>query len=340
MLRTDMGDARRRQSSNSSHRATQRRPSEFVHGERARPSHAYVQIVNRKCRNETRKPWAALTLAGVDSLAHHAPLAAAAQQPQRLGLMQTKKPGALVIKAWIPSILSIVLLASSSIDAAQESQGVTAKIQKTLETRLPNLKIEKIQPSQWPGLYEVVTESELVYSDATGNFLFIGNVMDTKTRDNLTAQRWNQMLNIDFNALPLNLAIKLVKGDGSRKLAVFSDPHCPYCVRFEKTLKDIDNVTVYTFLYPIESLHPSAVAKAKDIWCAKDRYAAWTAWMMDKKDTPAGDCKSDAVDKVVELGEKLKVSGTPTLFFADGRRIPGAVGKEQLEEEFKKAPGG
>lgn len=250
------------------------------------------------------------------------------------------KPGVLVIKVWIPSILSIVFLASSSIGVAQEPQSVTAKIQKTLEARLPNIKIEKVQASQWPGLYEVVTESELVYSDATGNFLFVGNVMDTKTRENLTAQRWNRMLNIDFDSLPLNLAIKLVKGDGSRKLAVFSDPHCPYCVRFEKTLEGINNVTVYTFLYPIQSLHPSAVAKAKEIWCAKDRYAAWTAWMMEKKDTPAGDCKSDAVDKAVALGEKLKVSGTPTLFFADGHRVPGAVDKEQLEEEFKKASGG
>lgn len=234
-------------------------------------------------------------------------------------------------------LLCALMLAASGSGMAQETQSIAAKIQKTLQTRLPKAKIEKVQPSAWPGLYEVVTDSELVYSDANGDFLFVGNVMDTKTRENLTDKRWNQLLQVDFNTLPLNLAIKTVKGDGSRKLVVFSDPHCPYCVRFEKTLQDVTNVTIYTLLYPIESLHPGATDKAKELWCSKDRTSAWAEWMLNKKDTPTAACKSDTVDTLVTLGNKLKVTGTPTLIFADGHRVAGAIGKEQLEKEFTAA---
>lgn len=241
---------------------------------------------------------------------------------------------------------AVLLLASIATGSAQISQGntqqadpknVTATIRKTLQARLPNISIEKIQPSTWPGLYEVITDGELVYSDATGDFLFVGSVMDTKTRENLTEKRWSQLLAVDFKSLPLDSAIKMVKGDGSRKLVVFSDPHCPYCVRLEKTLQEVDNVTVYTLLYPIESLHPGATTKAKQLWCAKDRTAAWGEWMLNKKDPPANACKNDPVEQLVVLGNKLKVTGTPTLIFADGHRVSGAIGKEQLEKEFAAA---
>lgn len=227
--------------------------------------------------------------------------------------------------------------AKPAVKSAAETQSVAAKIRKTLEARLPNINIENIQPSSWPGLYEVVTDSELVYADASGDFLFVGNVMDTKTRNNLTEKRWNELLKVDFNTLPLDSAIRMVKGDGSRKLVVFSDPFCPYCIRFEKTLQDVDNVTVYTLLYPIESLHPGATAKSKQLWCNNDRLAAWREWMLSKKEPAAADCKGDPIAQLVAFGGKLKVNGTPTLIFADGHRVSGAIGKEQLEKEFAAA---
>ena len=119
------------------------------------------------------------------------------------------------------------------------------------------------------------------------------------------------------------------------KIAVFSDPHCPFCVRFENTLQEVTNITVYTFLYPLESLHPGATDTAKNIWCAPDRAATWTAWMVNKKKPPAISCKADEVTTMVKLGEKLKVNGTPTIFFADGHRISAALDKDQLEAELK-----
>lgn len=230
--------------------------------------------------------------------------------------------------------LAALALAASS--GAQDARTETAaRIQKTLQTRLPKVTIEKVQPSQWPWLYEVVTDGELFYTDATGDYLFYGKVMDTRTREDLTTRRWNDLMKVDFNTLPLNLALKQVKGNGSRKVAVFADPDCPYCVRFEKTLQEVTNVTVYTFLYPLESLHPGAMAKSKRIWCATDRQATWSAWILSKKELPqASDCNTEALNTLVKLGEKLKVTGTPTLIFEDGHRVPGAINKDQLEEAF------
>jgi thiol:disulfide interchange protein DsbC len=224
-------------------------------------------------------------------------------------------------------------------DAKQDARNdVSARILKTLQTRIPKITIEKVQPSQWPWLYEVITDGELFYTDETGNYLFYGKVMDTRTREDLTSKRWNALTAVDFNSLPLNLALKQVKGDGSRKVAVFADPDCPFCVRFEHTLQDVTNVTVYTFLFPLDSLHPNAMEKSKRIWCSKDRQSTWAAWMLNKKELPTtSNCNTDGLNTLVKLGEKMKVSGTPTLIFEDGHRVPGALDKEQLEEEFANA---
>jgi thiol:disulfide interchange protein DsbC len=237
--------------------------------------------------------------------------------------------------AMLGGALALGLITSSS---AQDSKADTAaRIQKTLQARLPKVAIEKVQPSQWPWLYEVITDGELFYTDASGDYLFYGKVMDTRTREDLTSKRWNDLLKVDFASLPLNLALKQVKGDGSRKLVVFADPHCPYCVAFEKTLQEMTNVTVYTFLFPLESIHPGATEKSKQIWCMKDRQAAWAEWMTAKKPPVSATCNTDQLDTVFKLGEKLKVTGTPTLIFEDGHRVPGSIGKAQLEDEFSNA---
>lgn len=244
----------------------------------------------------------------------------------------------------LAGLLALAFMASGASSGAQDikqdAKGDTAaRIMKTLQTRLPKISIEKVQPSQWPWLYEVITDGEMFYTDETGNYLFYGKVMDTRTREDLTGKRWNELMAVDFNTLPLNLAFKLVKGDGSRKIAVFADPDCPFCVRFERSLQDVTNVTVYTFLYPLESLHPDAMEKSKRIWCAKDRQSTWAAWMTNKKELPAAasTCNTDALSTLAKLGEKLKVVGTPTLIFEDGHRVPGALDKEQLEAEFDSA---
>jgi len=221
--------------------------------------------------------------------------------------------------------------------AAKADAATLERITKTLQSRFPKGGIQKVMPSQWPWLYEVVTDSELFYVDTTGTYLFYGKILDTENKVDLTEARWNQLSKISFNDLPLNLAMKLVKGDGSRKIAVFADPHCPFCVQFEKTLQDVTNITVYTFMMPLESIHPGATDHAKRLWCADNRQAAWSSWMLNKSEVPTKSCDTSTVDTLIALGEKLKVNGTPTLFFEDGHRVPGAIDKNRLEAEFKQA---
>lgn len=217
---------------------------------------------------------------------------------------------------------------------AGDQSAIIANLRQTLQTRL-NFHVDSIAPSQWPFFYEVVSDGELFYVDKTGDYLFYGKIMDTKSHVDLTAERLKVIDRVDFNTLPLNLAVKEVKGDGSRKIAVFADPHCPFCSRFVKTLQDVDNITVYTFLFPLEGLHPGATERAKQIWCTKDREAAWEDWMLEQKDTPTTVCNTDQLNTIKTLGEKLNINGTPTLIFEDGSRIPGAIGKDDLEKAFK-----
>ncbi len=216
--------------------------------------------------------------------------------------------------------------------AAQADQ-TTDKIKSALQARLPDATIKSVDKSPVPGLYEVNLGQQIVYSDASGNYLLMGDLVDTRTRTNLTEARLSETNKIDFAKLPFEDAVKVVKGNGARKIAVFSDPNCPYCKQLETTLKSVDNVTIYTFLYPI--LSPDSTSKSKSIWCSKDRSMAWEGWMLDHTvPTAAATCDTTVLDKNVKLGQSIKVDGTPTVFLADGRRLPGAVGADRLEKEM------
>jgi thiol:disulfide interchange protein DsbC len=229
-----------------------------------------------------------------------------------------------------------LLAASTTIaasHAATQEPPAAARIRAALHEKVPELNIEQIRVGPIPGLYEVFTGSEIIYSDDAGSRLVLGRVVDTKSRADLTAKRWNELNAVDFDTLPLDLAIKSVRGDGSRKLAIFSDPLCPYCRQLEEQLKDVTNVTIYTFLFPIESLHPGATEKARQIWCTQDRAAVWSAWMLANVEPPApGACDSGPLQTLQELGTKLRISSTPTLFLADGNRQRGTMPRDKLEQ--------
>jgi thiol:disulfide interchange protein DsbC len=226
----------------------------------------------------------------------------------------------------------------SAISCAEGAGDAATRIKAALTERFPNVRIEQVNPvAQWSGLYEVVTSSEIVYTDASGNFLIGGSILDTRSKTNLTAERWSDLHRIDFEALPLELAIKDVRGDGSRRLAVFADPDCPYCQKLEREMQPLTNVTIYTFLYPLESVHPGARATAQSIWCSKDRARTWNDWMVNHAPPAAGTCKDDPIATLLGLGGKLKVNSTPTLFFADGRRVDGAIALADLEKHLADA---
>ena len=236
----------------------------------------------------------------------------------------------------VKSKFAMLLLAALSVTAcmAQEPSAEDA-IRKSIQPKLrEGVKIDSIKATPYAGLYEVSAAGDILYTDKKGEFLFIGEVINAKTSRNITKERVDELNKVKLSDLPLDSALKTVKGDGKRMLVLFEDPNCGYCKQFRKTtLKDLDNVTVYTFMYNI--LSEDSAVKSRNIWCSPDRNKAWDDWMVNGKSAPAAaaDCPNPN-DKISALGRKLKISGTPSIFFADGTRLPGAVGLKDLEAKL------
>ncbi len=229
-----------------------------------------------------------------------------------------------------PLLLLIAALACSSTYASE------AKVKDALQKNYPQIgKIDKVSKTGILGLYEVITRDQLLYTDEKVQYLINGNIYELKTMRNLTEERARQLFTVDFNALPFELAIKRVKGDGQRKMAYFTDPNCGYCKKLEQELKNIDNVTLYLFMYPI---FQGSDEKVKAVWCSKDQIKAWDDLMLNNVRSPAGTCDAPS-GKVLELGKKLNVSGTPALIFADGVVVPGYVPASDMEKALNGASG-
>jgi thiol:disulfide interchange protein DsbC len=221
-------------------------------------------------------------------------------------------------------------------DATAQSPEVVA-IRKTLAQRFPGANIGLVAKSTYFGLYEVMLDDNLVYTDPSAAYVFVGSMYDTATKQNLTEARSRKLNRVAVDKLPYELAFKRVKGDGSRKLVIFSDADCPFCHRLEGEIRNLDNVTIYTFLFPIDQLHPNAAQKSKQIWCSADKAKAWDAFFASGKvPDNKGDC-GDPVAKTQALGQSLHINATPTLIFADGTMIPGALPLPQIEKEMASA---
>ncbi len=235
--------------------------------------------------------------------------------------------------------LSLFLIPAMLALLGQSAFADEASVKAALQKKYPNqIQIESVTKTPLAGIYEVYADGQIHYTDEKASFLFLNATMvDTEKKTNLTEERMSKLSAINFDQLPLNLAFKRVKGNGSRKLVVFSDPDCPFCKRVEGDLAKLDNVTIYTFLYPIDSLHPQARDKAKRIWCSSDRVKAWDDALVRGVSPSASPACDNPVDRTVELGNKYKVTGTPTLVFADGTRIPGAIPFEQIEQKLASA---
>jgi thiol:disulfide interchange protein DsbC len=210
-----------------------------------------------------------------------------------------------------------------------------ALIRKNLAERLPDFpKIDEVNKTPIPGLYEVRIGTEIVYTDERGDHVIQGNIIDTKTRHDVTQARIDKITAIDFASLPLKDAIVWKQGTGARKIVVFADPNCGYCKKFETEMQQVKDVTVYTFLYPI--LGGDSPDKAKNIWCAKDNSAVWRDWMIKGAAAPRnmGSCDTSALERNVALGKKYRVNGTPALVFEDGKRVPGALPPAEVEKQL------
>jgi thiol:disulfide interchange protein DsbC len=228
-------------------------------------------------------------------------------------------------------VAGLLLLASSAVVfASPESDAVLA----TLKQKYPNTSFQSVDETPLKGpIYEVTMGRNIAYSDSQGHFFLFGSLYDMEKRQDLTAPKRDAANRVDVSKLPLEDAIVRVKGKGTRKLFLFTDPDCPYCKQLEReSLPKLDDVTIYTFMFPIDSLHPNSRAKAVSIWClpAKDRAAAWDKMMTTNVPPPAATC-DNPVQKLSDLGESLGVHGTPTLFSSDGRIMPGAAPAERID---------
>ena len=223
----------------------------------------------------------------------------------------------------------IAVLLSLQPALAQE-----AAIRKNIAARLPQFpKIDEVSKTPIPGLYELRIGTEVLYSDEQGNYVFEGNLIDTRSRVNLTQARENKLNAIDFASLPLKDAMVWKKGDGSRRIAVFADPNCGYCKKFERDLQQIKDVTVYTFLIPI--LGGDSPEKAANIWCAKDNARTWREWMLEGKTPPRNMASCETpMARNLALSRKYKINATPAIIFEDGTRNPGTMSAQDLERRL------
>ena len=230
------------------------------------------------------------------------------------------------------TILLAVLLLAASLACANEAQ-----IRKALAAKLGEAKIEGVEPGPIPGLFEVRFRAaeggvQVIYTDASATHVFVGRVYEVRSDRNLTEERTRKLNAVKFDSLPLDLAVKIQRGDGKRVLAMFSDPYCPACRQFERSLAKIDDVTIYVFMYPV--IRPENTDHSRAVWCSTDRAKAWLelAAQAKPKVPEASTSCANPVDKLLEVGRKLGVNSTPTLFLANGERLSGGLGPDDLKD--------
>ena len=226
------------------------------------------------------------------------------------------------------SISLLLLGMASSVFALNEKQ-IRTEIQRRLGT---SANVRNVTPSPIPGLFEVQVNNEIFYTDSNAKYLIQGEMVELASGNNLTTKRQEDINRIKWSDLPQAQAFKVVRGNGSRQIAVFSDPNCGYCKRLEKTLQQLDNVTIYNYLIPI--LSADSALKSKQIWCAADQQKVWNDWMLNNLG-PSGksDC-ANPIDKNLTLAKNYGINGTPTIFFTDGSRFPGAVQLADIEKKL------
>lgn len=225
-------------------------------------------------------------------------------------------------------LLGLAISMAASVFAADEpAEALAAR----LKEMYPATHVDRVQRSEIPALFEIVMGKNAAYTDTTGRYFVFGHLFDMKEQRDLTADRVEKAARIAFGELPLADAIKTVRGKGERVLAVFSDPDCPYCRRLEAELVKLDNVTLYTFPYPLEGLHAEAKDKSIAVWCSANRSQAWAELMKSGK-APASRTCDHPIERNIQLGQRLGIQGTPTLLSADGRTLPGAAPKDRIEQ--------
>ena len=234
----------------------------------------------------------------------------------------------------IRHLLAVAVLATVAVNASADE----AQIRKVVAEKL-GVKVEGVQPAPL-GLYEVRYKSpdgmRIVYTDANATHIFVGKIYEAASERNLTEERMRKLNAIKFDSLPLDQAVKIQRGNGKRLVAMFSDPHCPYCKAFEKTLQQVDDITIYVFMFPV--IHPELADQSKSVWCSPDRAKAWLDVALRGKTPTAPATCANPVEKNLQLGRSLGVNSTPTLILATGERVSGALSKSDLTDLLDAKP--
>ena len=232
-------------------------------------------------------------------------------------------------------ILSVLALAAAMAFPALSHAQEEARIKAEIKKKLPEAPVESVRKVPYGNLYEVVLQGEIIYTDDKASFVLLGPIVDLKTKENVTEARLRQVNAVKFDALPLENAIKIVRGNGSRKVAMFADPNCGYCKRFERDLLGVSDITVYVFLYPI--LSPDSVEKSKAVWCSSDPGKVWLDHMTRDKPVPGEGKCTNPVEQNLAYGQSKRINGTPTMFFENGERSPGALPIAEFEKRLAAA---
>lgn len=228
------------------------------------------------------------------------------------------------MKQWL-SLLAISMFTLTTAHAD------ISTLKQNLKTQYPEIEVKSVNTTPIKDIYEVYMGGRIVYTNEDAKYFFVGSLIDLKAQKNLTEERQSALTAIDVKSLPLNQAIKQVKGKGERVIYLFSDPDCPYCQQLEKELKNIDNITIYLFLYPIKSLHPNAEKISQQIWCSKDPYQVWQDYLINKKQPAFVKTCNTPIEKNIALAKKLEIDGTPSFFLKDGSRISGVREAKEIE---------
>jgi thiol:disulfide interchange protein DsbC len=234
------------------------------------------------------------------------------------------------MKLLLPSVVVAALVAAAAADEGA--------VRATLRRVFPQSPVQSIAATPIPGVLEAAVGGQVLYITEDGRYILGGPLIDFKTNQNLTDARLEKLDAIPFDSLPLDWAIKRVQGKGTRRIAIFEDPDCPYCKKLEDELKGIDDLTIYVLLYPIDEIHPGATAKSKAVWCAKDRLKAWDEVMRTAAAPGTTDCDTP-VAKIVAFGRQHRITVTPTTILPDGRRLLGAAPRADLERQLLKSTG-
>lgn len=233
----------------------------------------------------------------------------------------------------LPRLPAALLAGAALLTPFAHAADDSADVRQKLERRIGG-SVDEVRKTPYLGLYEARLGDRLIYTDPAADYIFSGSILDARTRTNLSQERLDKLSAIAFADLPLDLAVKTVRGDGKRVLATFEDPNCGFCRKLAKELEGLDNVTIYTFLLPI--LSPDSEDKARAVWCARDRAQAWRELMLSGKAPAAASCDTP-LGEISAFAQKHRIQATPTLFLSSGERIAGAVPRAQLEQRLARA---